>query len=133
MGRIIALLLFIASSGFTTIVHACAMEATQCCDTSRARDHKACENPFPLVAGPSVQREFDCHTNTVAGGLAGVQGLIEKDGKPLNNRLEVLSAVVSQYISFASSGTASWLSTSYCTSVSPPSVEKYVLNASFLI
>ncbi len=131
-GRIFTLVFLLASSGFTTIVHICAMEASECCDTSGTSDHNACPNEQALapVAGMSIQNVDDCH-NEVVGGSAVVQALVEKDAPEQN--VEVLSVVISTFVAPASNNTSSWFKYSYSESVSPPSVEKYVLNETFLI
>ena len=109
------------------------MEACECIDTSGASDHNACPNeqvPLP-VAGMSIHKVDDCHINTVVGGYTVVQALVEKDSKAQN--AEVFSLLTSAFVSPAPSNTSSWFNYSYFESVSPPSVEKYVLNATLLI
>ena len=79
-GRVFTLVFLLASSGFTTILHICTMEASECCDTSSVSDHDACPNkPALPVTGPSIQNVDDCHINAVVGGLAVDQALVEKD------------------------------------------------------
>lgn len=123
----------VATSGFTAILHICAMEASEYCDTSGASDHDACTNeqlPLP-VADTSIHNVDYCHINAVVGGFAIVQALVEKDSKTKN--VEVLSLHTSTFVSPAPGYTPSCFNYSYSESVSPPSVEKYVLNATFLI
>lgn len=131
-GRLFTLLFFLASSGFTTIMRICTMEACECPDTSGTSDHNACPNEQApaSVASMFIQNVNDCH-NAVVGGVAVVQALVEKDSRAQN--VEVLSAITSTFVSPASSNTSSCFSYSYSESVSPPSVEKYVLNETFLI
>jgi len=47
--------------------------------------------------------------------------------------VEVLPLLTSPFVSPASGNTSSWFSYSFLESVSPPSVEKFVLNETFLI
>lgn len=132
IGRVVAFVFFLASSGFTTILHICAMEACECCDTSGARDHDACpDKPALPVAGTSIQNVDDCHINAVAGGLSAIQALLEKDIKAQN--VNTLSVLISTFVSLAPSTNTSSFTYSYSESVSPPSVEKYILNATLLI
>jgi hypothetical protein len=133
IGRVVAFLFFIASSGFTTILHICTMEASECCDTSGASGHQACPNPemSSPVSSASIQNADDCHINAVAGGLSAIQALLEKDSKTQN--VEVLSVLASTFVSLAPVNNTSWFTYSFTESVSPPSVEKYVLNETFLI
>jgi hypothetical protein len=133
IGRVVAFLFFVASSGFTTILHICTMEAMECCDTSGASDHDACanaESPSP-VAGASIQNVDDCHMNVVVGGLAANQAMLEKESKVQN--VSVLDLFVSTFVSLALNTNTSSFNYSYSESVSPPSVEKCVLNETFLI
>lgn len=132
-GRVFTLAFLFASSGFTTILHICAMEACECCDTSGARDHDACPNKqVPAsVASVSIHNVDDCNINAVVGGLAVFQALVEKGFEAQN--VEVLSLLTFTFISPAPSNTSSWFTYSYIESVSPPSVEKYILNETFLI
>lgn len=133
VGRVVAILFFIASSGFTTILHICTMEASECCDPSGASDHHACpdEESSSPVAGASITGVNDCHINAVVGGLSAIQALLEKDSKVQN--ISVLALLVPTFVSFASSINTSSFTYSYSETVSPPSVEKYVLNETFLI
>ncbi len=133
MGRVVAFLFFVASSGFTTLLHICTMEASECCDTSGASDHAACPNPEKSspVAGTAIKNADDCHINAVAGGLSAIQALLEKDGK--TQKVVVLSVLASTFVSLAPINNTSSFTYSYSEGVSPPSVEKYVLNETFLI
>jgi hypothetical protein len=131
-GRVFTLVFFLASSGFTTIMHVCSMDGCECPDTSGASDHDACPNkqePVP-VAGMSIANVDDCH-NEVVGGSAVVQALVENDAPA--RTVEVFSVVISTFVAPAPNNTSSWFNYSYSESVSPSSVEKYVLNDTFLI
>lgn len=132
IGRVVAFLLFVASSGFTTILHVCSMEASECCDTSGAGNHHACTNAeeSPPAGGTSVRNADGCHINAVAGGLSAIQALHEKESKGPN--VHVLLVLMSTFVSLAPSTIASF-TYSHPEVVSPPSVEKYVLNETFLI
>lgn len=134
IGRIVAFLFFVTSSGFTTMLHICSMQASECCDPSGASDHHACPNeeekPAP-VAGESIQGVDDCHVNTVVGGLSAIQALLEKDSKVQNDSNH--APLVSTFVSLVPSTSTSVVSYSSTENVTPPSVEKYVLNETFLI
>ena len=132
-GKAFTFVFLLACSGFTTILHICAMHACECCDTSGASDLNVCpDEQLPLpVAGLSFHGIDDCHINAVVGGIGVVQALVENESKPQN--VEVLSLPTSTFVSSARVCTSSWFNYSYSERVSPPSVEKYVLNATFLI
>ncbi|MBI5473565.1 MAG: hypothetical protein HY961_14595 [Ignavibacteriae bacterium] len=128
-----AFLFLLASSGFTMIVHICTMEAAECCDTSGASDHHGCPNEpqSEPITGVSFKNLDDCHINAIVGGLAAIQTLLEKNDKTQN--VAVLAVLASSFVSPEPVNTTSWFSYSFTESVSPPSVEKYVLNETFLI
>lgn len=133
IGRAVTILFLVASSGFTTALHICTMEATECCDPSGASDHNACPGE-PLAqptTGVSIKTLDDCHVNAVVGGLAAIQALLERSDKTQN--VPVLAVLASAFVSLAPDVTTSSSNYSYSESVSPPSVEKYVLNETFLI
>ena len=133
IGRVTAFLFLVASSGFTTLLHICTMEAAECCDPSGASDHHGCPSE-PIdqpISGSSIQNVDDCHINSVVGGLASLQALLEKDIKTQNS--DILSVLISTFVPVAPISNTSSLTYPYSQSVSPPSVEKYVLNETFLI
>ena len=74
------------------------MEASVCCDTTRARDHDACPNKQVLagVAGMSIHNVSDCHINAVLLGFAVVQASAEKDTKV--QKSEVLHLPTSVFV-----------------------------------
>jgi len=134
-GRVFTLVFLLASSGFTTIVHIGAMEASACCDPSGASDHNACPNkqlPLP-VAGMSVHNRDGCHRNRdpVVGAFGVVQALVEKDSKAQN--VDILTLLTSAFVPPAPGNTSSRFNYSYSVSVSLPSVEKCILNATLVI
>jgi len=132
LGRLIILLFFLSSTGFTSILNICAMEAAKCCGTSGRSDHEACHNESPPVSGVSVKDRFECQVNIVAGGLSGVSGLIEKEIKQRTETTEFVVIALSETAE-ASFAASTLLSLNHTTNTSPPSVEKYVLNSTFLI
>jgi hypothetical protein len=79
----------------------------------------------------SIHNIDDCDMNVVVGGFTIAQALVENDSNALN--VEVPSLLASTSVSPQPSNTSSWITCSYSESVSPPSVEKYVLNATLLI
>ncbi len=109
------------------------MKASECCDTSVARDHNACtKNQSPLlVAGSSGNDVTDCHKRAVVDHFSVFRALVEIETKKQN--VELRSLLTSAFDSSEPNYTLSWFNYSYSDSVSLPSVEKYVLNATLLI
>ena len=114
-GRVLTLVFLLASSRFTTILFMCVREA---------------EKALP-VAGMSIYNVDGCHSTVVFSGLRVVMALVEKDSKEQN--VEVYSLPISPFVSLPLGNASSCFNYFYSESVSPLSVEKYVLNETFLI
>lgn len=134
IGRILVLVLFLTNAGFTAILNNCAMEYADCCETSDSQSHMQCEMPMtPKTGSTSLQSAFQCHTSSVAGGLHETHALI---GKPANTQTPVCEIFVMDAEAFKETSAIPpqfQSLTAYTQSVSPPTVEKYVLFATFLI
>lgn len=132
LGRVLAVITFLANSGFTTILHNCTMVSMSCCDAPSETNHKDCGESLPADSAPSIQSNSVCHTNTVVGGVTTNPAVFEKNGKSdlKKSVLEVTLLVSPTTLSqdFASSSFPA-----VTTPVFLPSVEKYVLNSTFLI
>jgi hypothetical protein len=132
-GRAFTIVFLLACSGFATILHICAGEISQHYDTSSTSDQAACPNrqlPLP-VARMFVHNVGDCQKKTIVLGIAVYQALEEKDSKAKNAKALSL-------LSFTSilppPCNILYCSSCYCTkSISPSSVEKFILNATLLI
>jgi hypothetical protein len=133
VGRIVAFLFFLASSGFTSVLHICAMEASGCCDVSPAGGEKPCENPLPQSTGHVTQIGSSCLANIVAGGLVGVQGTTEKDSRAQVSKPIALIGSLAPRMLHLPSISVSRHHSSHNPACSPPSVETYIMNTSFLI
>jgi hypothetical protein len=128
----LAVLVLAASSGAATVLHLCQMEAASCCSPTQTSNHDGCGQPIAPPAGHSFKSDFTCHLDVVVGGLALKQALLEKENKP-----ELSIAAIPSVVSFASSSLLQADSPSHtyfvAQTISPPSVDRYVLNGSFLI
>jgi hypothetical protein len=133
VGRITTLLLFLSSLGFTAVLEIC-------CEPDGAEIHlkavphsdsEECAGPTqPTIASTGN----GCHMRLLAGGLNSIPALVEKDGKPNAAKPDVLSVLVAHdtpYLPLHATTYQSYLVLS--GNPSPAPVEKYVLNASFLI
>ena len=114
-GRVLTLVFLLASARFTIILHICV---------------KKPDKALP-VAGMSIRKGDDSRSSVVVGRLRVVLAIVEKDSKVQN--VEVLPLLTSPFVSPALGNTSSLFSYSFFESVSPSSVEKYVLNETFLI
>lgn len=127
-----ALLSFVASSGFTTILHNCTMEVPTCCEVPTQNRHEQCDVSVPPEV--SIRSDLICHTNTVVGGLKPTAAVLEKESKSESKKLDApLVLTVSNFSSTDQVNSSTSRFFSFADIVFFPSVEKYVLNASFLI
>ena len=128
-----ALLVFFASSGATAVLHTCTLPKMDCCAPASSGNCDGCNESAVPVSAPLLQADFTCHTNTFVGGVALKLALVEKENKSQQNKASVVFVLPS---SFGFSNTVQAPSRYLFTlaaSHPPSSVEKYVLNASFLI
>jgi hypothetical protein len=127
-----AVLVLSASSGATVVLHRCQMEIASCCSPKHTANNDGCDQSTAAQTGLSFKSDFTCHVDVVVGGLALKQALLEKE-----NRSEANIAVIPNICSLSSC--TSIQTDSYThelflgKAVSPPSVDRYVLNGSFLI
>lgn len=144
---IMAVLFFVGTSGFTAILEHCCcseesakhMEADKCLEPSAMMEHtetdhaSSMEECLPPTSPTIAATGNACHTKIVAGGLSSLLSLLEKEIKLQDSKLQIgnLSLSVSDLVIPVTTTAKSYSSLNL--SSSPPSVEKYVLNASFLI
>lgn len=132
LGRLLAIVTFLANSGFTTILHNCTMVSMSCCEAPSETNHKDCGEELPSDSAPSIQSNSVCHTNTIVGGVTTNPAVFEKSGKSDVKKVVLTFAVLISPATLSQD----FASSSFPAVTSPvflPSVEKYVLNASFLI
>lgn len=129
---ILAVLVLAASSGATTVLHRCQMEVASCCSSNRHANDDACDQPIASPTGHFFESDFTCHIDVVVGGVTLMQALLEKEHRPETN-----IAVIPNIVSLSSSSLLQADSPSHtllvAQTISPPSVDRYVLFNSFLI
>ena len=127
-----AALVFLASSGAAAVIRECKVEAMSCCAPVSRANHDDCDQPALPISRHSIKAQFTCHTTALVGGVAIKQALVEQQHKPELPKQIVFCIASSQSLLSAQTNRSS--STFFLTeTVSPPTVEKYVLNGSFLI
>lgn len=140
IGRLLIVLFVLANSGFTAVLHQCAMggdqsaqsQPVECCSIPSENSRSACEVP-QATPSSSIVSQFTCHTNTVVGGLVGTSALLEKQSKTQPSKLGEWSGNLAQQTVFKPIINHSFTLAYFAVDISPPSVEKCVLNSSFLI
>jgi hypothetical protein len=133
VSRTLALVTFLASSGFTAILHNCTLVPASCCAAPREINHKDCSESLPVNLERSIQSNAVCHTNTVVGGITTNPAVLEKVVKSEVKKPVSPLFVLSPFVAVSGQSFTSSTPFSSPASVFLPSVEKYVLNASFLI
>ena len=133
LGRLFALTFFLASSGFTVVLYHCTMgEMSACTDYCMAGNADATDQHQPAQALLS-SIENSCHTVTVAGGLRTDPSVVERGSIVQQIKVDfalspdlnpVLASRIDQPILLFSTRASNF---------SPPTVETYLLNSTFLI
>jgi len=144
-GRLFLVLFFLANSGFTVVLYHCTM--TQCAMTDALSGMACCVGMDCCNAGScddvaglqatvahAVTVNQPCQTTTVVGGYQTEPTVVEKqfNGRQIIN-VDLLATSVFETAIGPRVDLPAFHLASAASNVSPPSVETYVLNASFLI
>jgi hypothetical protein len=129
---ILTLIIFLSgSSGFTMVVTTCLMESESCCQIPASMSDNGCDNPLQK-SEVRVLSDMSCQSTSIVGGLKVDPATSDKNFKDGSAKLPHVTGLLSS--NFASNNFSSphfLLSSSFVPL--PPSVDRYVLNASFLI
>lgn len=140
IGRLFVLLFFLANSGFTVVLYHCTMTDEMCdmsccagtgeCGAGTCQDME--EGRAPATDAHAVAQP--CETATVVGGYQTEPTVLEKEftGRQIIKYDLLLPSVFETAIADRVDLPAFHI-VSAASNVSPPSVETYVLNATFLI
>jgi hypothetical protein len=135
VGRFFVLLFLLANSGFTVVLYHCTMEGMNCCATAEEQTSRSCSimDPPEAAKGPALSSGDSCLTVSIAGGLTTDPTVVQKEPIARSPRMDFLAPF---HLTFAFSSVSPQyhlLAQTASLSVSPPAVEQYVLNSSFLI
>ncbi len=130
---VFAFLVLSASSGVATLVRTCTMRGMDCCATAAHSNQCACNDSPSLMRGIAVRADLACHTTKVLGGLTINAALVEKENKTRQHNASVDFVIPSPFDLSSTYLSFSHLRFALAVPHSPPAVEKYILNASFLI
>jgi hypothetical protein len=129
-GRILVLLILMANAGFTLALHSCLMSGKPCCGSPmpvrHAQDHPA---GMHIVSPP-----IECCLVTIAGGMNTSPMVSERSPAPSPQKFMAVANLPALSMA-AARGPLDGLHllSDVTLRVGPPPVEKYVLNATFLI
>jgi hypothetical protein len=135
-GRILAILFVLANSGFTTVLRQCTMKSDapmECCNIPEKSDAASRDAVQKNANSPSIVSQFSCHTTTLVGGIASTSALLQKESARQNAKANEFCAQHQQSTTSTSDVDHSTNPAHFAATLSPPSVEKCVLNSSFLI
>ncbi len=129
---IVAILLTLSSSGFTAVLHSCLMAERVCCDQPMSMMARMPAEDGAFPGSPVLQSDMSCCSVTVAGGL-NTNPIVAGNQLPAPPHLDLIALLPSSALSVTQLALTHPALFSSSAVVSPPSVEKYVLNATFLI
>ena len=135
-GRILAILFILANSGFTAVLRQCTMKSDapmECCSIPEKSDAASRDAVQKNGNSPSIVSQFSCHTTSLVGGIASTSALLQKESAKQNVKGNELCAQLQQNTTSTSTFDHSMNHAHFAATLSPPSVEKCVLNSSFLI
>jgi hypothetical protein len=130
IATVAAFLLILSSSGFTTVLHSCLMAERSCCNASMMAHMNGDEGAVP--GKPVLKNNMSCCAVTVAGGL-NTNPIVTHDQHHGVQHLDLIVLLSPRTSSDEQQVLTHSTFFSSSTATSPPSVEKYVLNATFLI
>ncbi len=132
LSSVVAFLFAFGSSGLAVVINNCTMTSQmQCCQSMSDQTAGDCSNPIQTSGIPSVQSEANCSTSTLVGGLITNPGVV--DNNRLVQKISVNVLPMNDCLSCVQTLTRSVPVIAFAGSISPSSVEKHILNASFLI
>lgn len=135
-GRILAILFILANSGFTAVLRQCTMKSVapmECCNGSKESDEAASDGTQNQASLRLIESQFSCHTTTIVGGIASTSALLQKESARQSAKANEFCAQHQQNTTSTSDIDHSTNPAHFAATLSPPSVEKCVLNSSFLI
>jgi hypothetical protein len=136
LGRLLAVMFVLANSGFTTVLRQCTMKSDapmECCSIPEKSDAASRDAIQKNATSPSTVSQFGCHTTTLVGGIASTSALLQKESAKQNAKANEFCAQHQQNTTSTSDVDHSTNPAHFAATLSPPSVEKCVLNSSFLI
>jgi hypothetical protein len=135
VGRLFVLLFFVANTGFTVVFSRCTMKEMDCCAASDEQMSDDCSmmDPPQPSSEPSVRAFNDCISVIVVGGLKTDPTVVEMESHARVIKLDLVAPYAPELALSTVSLQFQPISSTASQNVSPPAVEKYVLNSTFLI
>ncbi len=120
------------SSGVAFVLQTCSMKSTmECCQSMNEKDSPDCAKSSLPKGAVAVQSDASCGTSTLVGGLTTNPGVVENNH--LVQKATVIVAPVNDVVACAPLLNTAIFAPQFAENVSPPSVNKHILNATLLI
>jgi len=133
LGSLVLLLFFLANAGFTTVVSNCTMGVHSCVCGMETCTPGCCKSLPGNAREPAVTSNDACHLTIVIGGLPEAPSIIEKTSAEVQARTPFATTpALSPGLDVPDVGCVTRNASAF-TTVYTPSVEMYLLNATFLI
>ena len=135
-GRILAVLFVLANSGFTTVLRQCTMKSDalmECCSIPEKSDAACSDAVQKNATSLRIVSQFSCRTITLVGGIASTNALLDRESSNQNNKANACSNHLQQLPLFTICTTHPEILSQFSETISLPSVEKCLLNSTFLI
>jgi hypothetical protein len=132
IGRIFLTLFIVANSGFTTVVRQCTMKSSQameCCANTNSQNSSKHQNGELVLVGTAA----DCHSSSIAGGLANVSAVVEKENRIHSAKTLLIAPFYCGSLFSEVFSKSSLNSLPLSSPLFPLFGEKCVLNSTFLI
>ncbi len=135
IGRVLVLMFFLASSGFTVVMYSCTMQDMGCCGTAKEEMSGTCTmmDMSQGTNGPSVSSGEKCSSLSIAGGLKTDPTIVEKASTHRETIVDHSEQIVPLFSLPAADFNSQIHPFIASPNLSPPAVEKYVLASTFRI
>lgn len=130
---VIALLVLLGSSGLTTLIRTCTMGDMSCCAGLSSVSKDDCDASALPALGVVLKADLSCSTTKLVGGLAINLALVEKENKLQMHATGFNSIAAPSFNVETTHSKPSHHHFAFNVPHAPPSVDRYVLNGSFLI
>jgi hypothetical protein len=133
LGRLaLAVVLIVASSGFTMVLHSCLMKDAACCGTMMAGGPMTSRSGASSEGATLMKNASSCCENTVVGGLNPATATLEGQKAPVHPKI-VLAAVNPDLPDGQQNDCPSFVTLRHLRPTDSPPTGLYLSNAALLI
>jgi hypothetical protein len=133
IGRLaLAIVLFVASSGFTMVIHSCLMVERACCDSMMAGGAMQHSAGSPAADARLAKPPSSCCENTVVGGLSRTTATLETQAASHHHKM-VLAVAGTDLGDGQPQACSSFIAHRHFRPPDPPPTGLYISNSALLI